>query len=176
VVIGERVLDALLLLIATPFALWVLSGSLISREMNLAIIVAELFVLLIVFVAIAGLLNPTFQAGFVFWVYMYRDILDSGIHGIAADPAGIEPAAIYNGGYGSAGVPDVYHGSAGYTRSQRDRRTGRGRTFRDIGSYFHIGCCGGCMAVNHLLPEFGDWWCGKCKNIKRCGYSQWMEQ
>jgi hypothetical protein len=60
VVIGERVLDALLLLIATPFALWVLSGSLISWEMDLAIIVAELFVLLMVFAAIGGLLNPTF--------------------------------------------------------------------------------------------------------------------
>ena len=60
VVIGERVLDALLLLIATPFALWVLSGSLISWEMDLAIIVAELFVLLMVFAAIGGLLSPTF--------------------------------------------------------------------------------------------------------------------
>lgn len=60
VVIGERVLDALLLLIATPFALWVLSGSLISWEMDLAIISAELFVLLMVFVAIGGLLNPSF--------------------------------------------------------------------------------------------------------------------
>ncbi len=60
VVIGERVLDALLLLIATPFALWVLSGSLISWEMDLAIIVAELFVLIMVFAAIGGLLNPTF--------------------------------------------------------------------------------------------------------------------
>ena len=60
VVIGERVLDALLLLIATPFALWVLSGSLISREMDLAIIGAGLFVLLMVFVAIGGLLNPAF--------------------------------------------------------------------------------------------------------------------
>ena len=57
------------------------------------------------------------QAGFVFRVYTYRDILDSGIHGIAADPAGIEPAAIYNGGYGSTGVFDIYYGSAGYTRS-----------------------------------------------------------
>lgn len=60
VVIGERVLDALLLLIATPFALWVLSGSLISWEMDLAIIVAELFVLIMVFAAIGGLLSPTF--------------------------------------------------------------------------------------------------------------------
>lgn len=60
VVIGERVLDALLLLIATPFALWVLSGSLISWEMDLAIIGAELFVLIMVFAAIGGLLNPTF--------------------------------------------------------------------------------------------------------------------
>jgi len=60
VVIGERVLDAMLLLIATPFALWVLSGSLISWEMDLAIIVAELFVLLMVFAAIGGLLSPTF--------------------------------------------------------------------------------------------------------------------
>ena len=60
VVIGERVLDALLLLIAAPFALWVLSGSLISREMDLAIIGACLFVLLMVFVAIGGLLNPAF--------------------------------------------------------------------------------------------------------------------
>ena len=60
VVIGERVLDALLLLIATPFALWVLSGSLISWEMDLAIIVAELFVLIMVFAAIGGLLNPSF--------------------------------------------------------------------------------------------------------------------
>ena len=60
VVIGERVLDALLLLIATPFALWVLSGSLISHEMDQAIIVAGLFVLLMVFVAVGGLLNPAF--------------------------------------------------------------------------------------------------------------------
>jgi len=60
VVIGERVLDALLLLIATPFALLVLSGSLISWEMDLAIIGAELFVLIMVFMAIGGLLNPAF--------------------------------------------------------------------------------------------------------------------
>jgi len=73
VVIGERVLDALLLLIATPFALWVLSGSLISREMDLAIIGAELFVLLMVFVAIGGLLNPTF----IDWL---SSLISRGLH------------------------------------------------------------------------------------------------
>ncbi|MCD4810481.1 MAG: flippase-like domain-containing protein [Methanosarcinales archaeon] len=73
VVIGERVLDALLLLIATPFALWVLSGSLISWEMDLAIIVAELFVLLMVFVAIGGLLNPSF----IDWL---SSLISRGLH------------------------------------------------------------------------------------------------
>ncbi|MBC2698381.1 MAG: flippase-like domain-containing protein [ANME-2 cluster archaeon] len=73
VVIGERILDALLLLIATPFALWVLSGSLISREMDLAIIGAELFVLLMVFVAIGGLLNPTF----IDWL---SSLISRGLH------------------------------------------------------------------------------------------------
>lgn len=73
VVIGERVLDALLLLIATPFALWVLRGSLISREMDLAIIGAELFVLLMVFVSIGGLLNPTF----IDWL---SSLINRGLH------------------------------------------------------------------------------------------------
>ena len=73
VVIGERVLDALLLLIATPFAFWVLSGSLISQEMDRAIIGAGLFVLLLVFVAICGLLNPAF----IDWL---SSIITKGLH------------------------------------------------------------------------------------------------
>lgn len=60
VVIGERVLDAFFLLIATPFALWILRGSLVSREMDLVIAGAELFVLLLVIITIVGLLNPVF--------------------------------------------------------------------------------------------------------------------
>lgn len=60
VVIGERVLDALMLLFATPFALRVLKGSLVSREMDGAIVVAELFVIFMVLFAVGGLLNPGF--------------------------------------------------------------------------------------------------------------------
>jgi len=235
VVIGERVLDALLLLIATPFALLVLSGSLISWEMDLAIIGAELFVLIMVFMAIGGLLNPAFiewlsslitrglhrvgrfdrtehmiqfidkellnfhnslwafmktgkQGLFfgciytmIYWImeFMVLPLILLGLNqppGIAADTAGIEPAAVYCSGNGGTGVFDIYYGSAGYTRSQRDRRTWRGRTFRDIGPCFHIRCSGGSMAFNHLLPESGDRRRCKCENIERCGYSQWVEQ
>jgi uncharacterized protein (TIRG00374 family) len=73
VVIGERVLDALLLLITTPFALWVLRGSLINREMDMIIISAELFVLIMVFVIISGLLNPTF----IDW---FSSLITRGLH------------------------------------------------------------------------------------------------
>jgi uncharacterized protein (TIRG00374 family) len=60
VVIGERVLDALFLLISTPFALWMLKGSFISWEMDMVIIGAEIFVLMLVLVAVVGLFNPVF--------------------------------------------------------------------------------------------------------------------
>ena len=60
VVIGERVLDALLLLISTPVALWLLKGSLISWELDVVIVGSEMFVLLTVLIAIIGLMNPAF--------------------------------------------------------------------------------------------------------------------
>lgn len=60
VVIGERVLDALFLLILTPFALWVLKSSLTSWKMDVVMIGAEVFVIFLVIFAFAGLLNPRF--------------------------------------------------------------------------------------------------------------------
>ncbi|MCL7415349.1 MAG: flippase-like domain-containing protein [ANME-2 cluster archaeon] len=60
IVIGERVLDALFLLIATPFALWILKASLMSWDLNAVIAGAEILILLMVVVSIAGLMNPKF--------------------------------------------------------------------------------------------------------------------
>ncbi len=73
VVIAERVLDALLLLIATPFALWVLKASLVSWELDAVIAIAEIFVLLMVVFAIAGLLNPKF----IDWISV---LITRGLH------------------------------------------------------------------------------------------------
>ncbi|HUV82462.1 MAG TPA: flippase-like domain-containing protein [archaeon] len=75
VVIGERVLDALFLLIATPFSLWVLRGSLLSWEMDIFIVVAEIFVLLLVIIALIGLLNPVF-------IDKLSSLLTRGLHKI----------------------------------------------------------------------------------------------
>lgn len=60
VVIGERVLDGLLLLISTPFAIWILRGSLTNWKMDVAIVGAEIFVFVLVLFAFVGLLNPVF--------------------------------------------------------------------------------------------------------------------
>lgn len=75
VVIAERVLDALLLLVATPFALWVLRSSLVSWELDAAIAAAEIFVLLMVVFSIAGLLNPKF----INWILA---LITRGLHRI----------------------------------------------------------------------------------------------
>ncbi|MBW6517001.1 MAG: flippase-like domain-containing protein [ANME-2 cluster archaeon] len=75
VVIAERVLDALLLLVATPCALWVLRASLVSWELDAAIAVAEIFVLFMVVLTIAGLLNPKFIA----WILA---LVTRGLHRI----------------------------------------------------------------------------------------------
>ncbi|MDF1532060.1 MAG: flippase-like domain-containing protein [ANME-2 cluster archaeon] len=75
VVIAERVLDALLLLVATPCALWVLRASLVNWELDAAIAVAEIFVLFMVVLTIAGLLNPKF----ITWILA---LVTRGLHRI----------------------------------------------------------------------------------------------
>jgi len=60
VVIFERLLDALLLLISTPLALWTVKESMTNWELDAVIIIAEVFILLMLFLVIGGLFKPKF--------------------------------------------------------------------------------------------------------------------